>query len=219
MVYLFCAYRDWTLRLYDRLSKEHKMILLSNPKQLSLKYVKKINPKIIFFPDWSWIIPEEIVQNYRCVCIHESNLPKFRGGSPIQNQIIRNIKNTKSTAFIMNEKLDAGDILLQRNLSLDGSLADIFSRIIENDYFLINKIIEGKFKRRKQVGRVTTFRRRKPAESELTTLEHPDKYLYNFIRMLADPYPNAFIRIGKRKIVFKDVKYDGKRIMFNGEII
>ena len=68
------------------------MILLDNPKKLKLNYIKKINPKLIFFPDWSWIIPNEIVQKYQCVCFHESNLPKFRGSSPIQNQIIRGIK-------------------------------------------------------------------------------------------------------------------------------
>ena len=33
----------------------------------------------------------------------EADLPKFRGGSPIQNQIIRGIDKTKTTAFLMNE--------------------------------------------------------------------------------------------------------------------
>ena len=195
------------------------MILLDNPKKLKLNYIKKINPKLIFFPDWSWIIPNEIVQKYPCVCFHESNLPKFRGGSPIQNQIIRGIKKTKTTSFIMNEKLDAGDVLIKKDLSLEGSLDDIFSRMISNDYFLINKIINGKFKKQKQIGKITTYKRRKPEESELYTLDLSKKYLYNFIRMLADPYPNAFIRIGKNKIIFKDVKYDGKKLEFKGEII
>jgi len=220
MNYLFCAHRSWALELHKKLIKKHKnMILLDNPKKLKLNYIKKINPKLIFFPDWSWIIPNEIVQKYPCVCFHESNLPKFRGGSPIQNQIIRGIKKTKTTSFIMNEKLDAGDVLIKKDLSLEGSLDDIFSRMISNDYFLINKIINGKFKKQKQIGKITTYKRRKPEESELYTLDLSKKYLYNFIRMLADPYPNAFIRIGKNKIIFKDVKYDGKKLEFKGEII
>ena len=134
------------------------MILLDNPKKLKLNYIKKINPKLIFFPDWSWIIPNEIVQKYQCICFHESNLPKFRGGSPIQNQIIRGIKNTKTSSFIMNEKLDAGDILLQKDLSLEGSLDDIFSRMISNDYFLINKIINGKFKNKNKLVKLRLIR-------------------------------------------------------------
>jgi len=219
MVYLFCAYRKWAIKLYKKLAKRYELILLADPKKLTLQYVKKINPKFIFFPDWSWKVPTDIVNNYRCVCFHESNLPKFRGGSPIQNQIIREITKTKTTAFIMTEGLDEGDILLQRDLSLEGSLNDIFARMIKNDYEMINKIIKGKYKIRKQVGKPTVFKRRKPEESELKNLDYPKLYLYNIIRMLMDPYPNAFLRVGKRKIVFKLAKYDGKKLEFCGEIV
>lgn len=194
------------------------MVLLSDPKKLTLKNVKKINPKMIFFPDWSWIVPENIINNYTCVCFHESDLPKFRGGSPLQNQIIRGITKTKSTAFIMNKNLDSGDILLQRNLSLKGSLDDIFQRMLENDFKMIVKIINGQYKRKKQVGIPTIYKRRKPEDSELKNLNYDKKYLYNFIRMLADPYPNAFLRVGKRKIIFKSAKFDGKKLEFTGEI-
>ena len=133
MTYLFCAYREWAMKLYDLLSKRHKnMILIKDPKKLTKNYVKKINPKYIFFPDWSWIIPNEILNNYRCVCFHESDLPKFRGGSPIQNQIIRGVKVTKTSAFFMNDKIDSGDILLRKSLSLKGSIDEIFERMIKN---------------------------------------------------------------------------------------
>ena len=188
------------------------MYLLSSPKKLTINYLKRKKPEIIFFPDWSWIIPNEIISNYKCICFHESNLPKFRGGSPIQNQIIRGITKTKTTAFIMNEKIDAGDIILQKNLSLEGSIQEIFSRMSENDYSLILKIINGKYKRRKQSGKPTTYSRRKPKESELKSLNHSINYLYNFIRMLEDPYPNSFIRIGKQKLIFKKAIYNNKKL-------
>jgi len=220
MTYLFCAYRNWALELYKKLSKRYNsMILLTPPKKLTYNYVKKIKPKYIFLPDWSWLVPEEIVKNYQCVCFHESNLPKFRGGSPLQNQIIRGIKKTKSTAFLMNASLDKGDILLQKDLSLDGSLNDIFSRMINNDYEMIIKIIKGNFSIKKQNGKPSFYKRRKPEESELKTLAHSKTYIYNFIRMLSDPYPNAFIRIGKRKIVFKSAYIQNNTLKFKGEII
>jgi len=220
MTYLFCAYRDWALQIYKRLTKEHKdIVLLDKPNRLTLDYVKKINPRMIFFPDWSWIVSEDIIKNYMCICFHESNLPKFRGGSPLQNQIIRGIEKTKSTAFIMTDGLDEGDILLQKDLSLKGTLTEIFSRMIENDYEMIIKIINSKYRRKKQIGKPTVFKRRKPEESELKHLDYNYKYLYNFIRMLADPYPNAFVRIGKRKIIFKTVKHTGKKLEFTGEIV
>lgn len=194
------------------------MSLITSPKDLTIKRLEKINPKFIFFPDWSWIIPTVIVKNYQCICFHESNLPKFRGGSPIQNQIIRGIKKTKTTALLMNEKLDTGNILLQRNLSLAGSLDEIFERMILNDYEMILYIINGKYKMKKQRGHYTTYKRRKPDESELKNLNFSTKYLYDFIRMLADPYPNAFIKIGKHKIIFKSAKLNNKKLEFFGEI-
>ncbi len=218
MPYLICAYRDYAIKLYKKLAKKYDIVLLSNPKKLTFEYVKKINPKIIFFPDWSWIVPENIINCFMCVCFHESNLPKFRGGSPIQNQIIRGIEKTKSTAFIMTGGLDEGDILLQENLSLKGSLEEIFDRMLENDYSMAVKIIRGKYKRRKQLGKPTVFKRRKPEESELRSLDYDNKHLYNFIRMLADPYPNAFLRVGRRKIIFKSAKYNGRKLEFSGEI-
>lgn len=220
MVYIFCAYRKWALELYDKLIKKHKnLILVDSPKKLTLNFVNKHQPEFIFFPDWSWIIPEKIVKNYKCVCFHESDLPKFRGGSPIQNQIIRGIKKTKTTAFLMTEKIDEGEIILKLDLSLTGTISEIFSRMIDNDFKMINKIIKGDYKLKKQKGKPTVFKRRKPAESELKTLNHSSTYLYNFIRMLDDPYPNAFIKIGKRKIFLKNAKLNGEKILFEGEIV
>ena len=140
------------------------MILLKSPKKLTYRYIKKINPEYIFFPDWSWMIPKEIVENYRCVCFHESNLPKFRGGSPLQNQILRGITKTKTTAFFMKDGLDNGDIILQKNLSLKDSINDIFDRMILNDYDMIVKIIQGKYKQKKQIGEPTTYKRRKKGD-------------------------------------------------------
>jgi methionyl-tRNA formyltransferase len=219
MAYIFCAYRSWALELYEKITKKYNdVILVKDPKKLTFKYVTKINPKLIFFPDWSWIIPENIINNFNCICIHESNLPKFRGGSPIQNQIIRGIKNTKSTAFFMSKGIDTGDIISQRNLSLDGSLNDIFSRIKINDYEMIVNIIQGKFKKRKQKGKSSYYKRRKPEESELKNLDYSNKYIHDFIRMLSDPYPNAFIKIGKKKLIFKSASYKNNKLEFYGEL-
>jgi|TARA_B110000495_G_C23043752_1_gene628672 methionyl-tRNA formyltransferase len=219
MVYVFCAYRDWALDLYKELKKTYKkMIIIDNPKTLTFSYINKINPEYIFFPDWSWMIPSEIVNNFQCVCFHESNLPKFRGGSPIQNQIVRGIKKTKSTALLMNDKLDAGDIILQKELLLSGTVNEIFERMKRNDFEMIKKIIQGKYKQKKQTGKSSIYKRRKPEQSELKTLNYSNKFLYDFIRMLGEPYPNAFIKINDKKMIFKSAKYDGKKIFFEGVI-
>lgn len=219
MVFLFCGYRDWSIKLYEKLvEKNNNFLLIKSPKKLTFSFVKKLNPEFIFFPDWSWIIPKKITENFKCVCLHESNLPKFRGGSPLQNQIIRGVTKTKTTAFFMSEGIDQGDIIFQQNLSLKGNMDDIFLRMIENDYKIITKIISGKYTTKKQRGTPTFYKRRKPEESELKNLNHPKKYLYDFIRMLEDPYPNAFIKLGKRKIIFKSVNLKDNKLSFQGVI-
>ncbi len=220
MNYLFCGYRNYSIEIFNKLQKRYKnFYLITKKESLTYSKIKKINPKYIFFPDWSWIVPENIIKNYDCVCFHESNLPKFRGGSPIQNQIISGIKKTKTTAFLMNSKIDGGDIILQKNLLLSGNISDIFNRMKKNDFEMICKIIQGKFRRRKQKGTASFYKRRTPNQSELKNLNFSNEYLYNFIRMLSDPYPNAFLRIGKKKIFFKSAELNGKKLSFKGEIV
>ena len=220
MNYLFCGYRNYSIEIFNKLQKRYKnFYLITKKESLTYSKIKKINPKYIFFPDWSWIVPENIIKNYDCVCFHESNLPKFRGGSPIQNQIISGIKKTKTTAFFMNSKIDGGDIILQKDLLLSGNISDIFNRMKKNDFEMISKIIQGKFRRRKQKGTASFYKRRTPNQSELKNLNFSNEYLYNFIRMLSDPYPNAFLRIGKKKIIFNSAELKGKKLSFKGEIV
>ena len=114
--------------------------------------------------------------------------------------------------------IDTGDILLQKTLSLEGNISDIVDRITQNNYDLITKIIQGKFIQKKQSGKSTVFKRRQPFESELKSLNHPNQYIYNFVRMLQDPYPNAFLKIDGHKIIFKSAKIKGKNIHFEGVI-
>ena len=201
------------------INKKHKGFhLIKSPKQLTYKKIQKINPKFIFFPDWSWIVPKEIFHNFNCICFHEADLPKFRGGSPIQNQIIRGIDKTKTTAFLMNEKLDGGDIIMKKDLSLKGNLSEIFERMKKNDLAILEKIISGNFNSDKQKGKSSSYKRRKPSDSELKSLNHSKTYLYNFIRMLEDPYPNAFMKVGKHKIIFKSAKLFKNKLSIEADI-
>ena len=118
----------------------------------------------------------------------------------------------------MNAGLDEGDILIQKELSLKGSINEIFDRMQENDFLMIQKIIQEKYTLRKQSGISSKYKRRSPKDSELKNLNHSKKYLYNFIRMLQDPYPNAFIKIGNHKLIFKEAFYNGKKLSIHGEI-
>ncbi|MGI8617868.1 MAG: formyltransferase family protein [Gemmatimonadaceae bacterium] len=218
---LYCGHREWALRLLQRLRglDGYRFVHVRDPKDLTAQSVRRARVKIAIFADWSWTVPVDVLGAVECVGFHAAPLPDFRGGSPIQNQIVRGIKRTTLTAFQMTQDVDAGDILLEAPLSLEGSLPQILGRIELAEFRMIRRILNRDFVPRPQTGKGQFYRRRRPEESELQDLAMPLERLYDFIRMLADPYPNAFIRMDGKQIVFKDARFDGERITFRGEIV
>lgn len=67
------------------------------------------------------MVPEAVLIAAECVCFHMTDVPYGRGGSPLQNLIVRKHKKTKLTALKMTEEIDAGPVYCKRELSLDGS--------------------------------------------------------------------------------------------------
>ncbi len=143
MKYLVVTIKDWNIEEYKKYSNrfQGEWHLITNEQELTLENLKKINPEYIFFPHWSWMVPEEITNNYKCVCFHMTDLPYGRGGSPLQNLIIRGHKETKLTALKMTSILDAGDIYKKVDLDLSGSAQEIFIRMSKKIAKLINYII------------------------------------------------------------------------------
>ena len=108
--------------------------LVKSPEELTLEYLLDIKPRYIFFPHWSWIVPVEITKQYECVCFHMTDVPYGRGGSPLQNLIIRGHTETKLSALNMQSGLDVGPVYIKKDLSLQGSATNIFERAAELVY-------------------------------------------------------------------------------------
>ena len=85
-------------------------------------------PDWIFFPHWSWKIPEAVFQTHRCVIFHMTDLPFGRGGSPLQNLILRGHATTKLSAIQCVAELDAGPVYMKVDLDLSGTAEDILGR-------------------------------------------------------------------------------------------
>jgi methionyl-tRNA formyltransferase len=204
MKFIIITKKKWDIKNFNNIKKN---IFIFD--EINLIQIKKINPKIIFFIHWSKIIKESLFEKYLCIQFHASNLPTGRGGSPIQNQILQNIKKTKLTAFKISKKLDSGPICLQEDLMLAGDAEQILKKIEIKSIKMINKIIKiKKLKFKKQVGKPSYFKRRKPLESRIDTSQilTIDK-LYDFLRMLDAPgYPGAFIELNKFKFIFNNIK-------------
>ena len=110
-------------------------------------------PDLIIVVAYGMIIEKQITDNFFCVNIHSSLLPKYRGASPIHTALLNGDQVTGITLIKMNEGMDEGDVLYQVELPIDpmdnlGSLTEKLSRLgasamIEfiKACFLTNKIM------------------------------------------------------------------------------
>ena len=96
---IIATIKSWNIKNALKLKKnfinKYEVKIITKKEDLTYEKIIKINPEYIFLPHWSWIIPEEIYNNFECVVFHMTDLPFGRGGSPLQNLILRGIKKQK----------------------------------------------------------------------------------------------------------------------------
>lgn len=201
---LIAAVRPWNLRQYEawRARSGHESRLLTRPEELTVAEVESFAPDYLFLPHWSWIVPASIYERVETIAFHMADLPDGRGGSPLQNQILRGVTETKLCAFRVQAGLDTGPVYLRRPLSLEGPAQEIFERASVLVFAMIEEILNERPEPVPQQGEVTLFKRRTPAESRIPDgLSLPA--LFDFIRMLdADGYPRAFLEYGGLRLTF-----------------
>jgi len=175
---------------------------ITTREELTLEYLREIKPRYVFFPHWSWKVPDEITSEFECVCFHMTALPYGRGGSPLQNLIERGHKHTRLTALRMVSEIDAGPMYIQVGVDLSGSAKEIYDRVDDKCVYLMGYMCASGPTPIEQEGAVTYFTRRTPEQSLLP--QSLDK-IYDHIRMLDAPgYPKAFIEYGDMRMEFTD---------------
>jgi methionyl-tRNA formyltransferase len=171
-------------------------------EDLSLTALEQVRPTFVFFPHWSWLIPHEIYSSFECVIFHMTDLPYGRGGSPLQNLIIRGHDETVVSALRCVKGLDAGPVYMKRPLSLSGTAEEILSRASQVMQEMIVEIVQTRPEPVAQEGEVVLFKRRTPKEGNLSALTELPR-VYDHIRMLdAEGYPPAFIETDHLHIDF-----------------
>lgn len=207
--------KSWHFGLAKKLQKKtaHQFNMIYDKSELTLAQLDKINPNYIFFPHWSYLIPKEIYTKYECIIFHMTDLPYGRGGSPLQNLIIRGHKETKLSAIKCAKELDAGPIYLQENLSLNGSAEEIFLRASKLIESMIVKILSEKPNPIEQKGEATIFKRRTAEQGDWSDSKSLNE-VFDRIRMLdADSYPPAFINIGQFKLEFSKASLKAENVI------
>jgi methionyl-tRNA formyltransferase len=216
MNYVVATIKPWNLENFRVLRASdpgNVWTLIDRREDLTLERLDSIQPRFVFFPHWSWIIPKEIFKAYECVVFHMTDLPYGRGGSPLQNLIIRGHTETKVSAIHVSEKVDAGDVYMKAPLSLEGSADAIYRRASGIVFDMIRSIVRDEPRPVPQEGTAVTFRRRTPAEGNLADAADM-RQVYDMIRMLdADGYPRAFLTIGSLRLEFDSAEQDVDQVI------
>ena len=163
---------------------------------------------LVLVPHWRWLLPPTVLETWRCVGFHTSPLPKGRGGSPIQNQIVRGMYNSELCAFEISEHMDAGDVFVREFVDLStGSLAEIIACLARQVAVMSRQILLASPRAVPQAGEPSVFERRRPDESEIPKSRLSTRQLYDRIRMVDGlDYPRAFIDYGSWRLTFTEAK-------------
>lgn len=108
--------------------------------------IKKLNPDVIVvvafrkLPEIIWKIPPLGTIN-----LHASLLPHYRGAAPINHAIINGETTTGLTTFLINEKIDSGNILLQEEVYIypHENAGDLKARMMKLGARLVIKTLGG----------------------------------------------------------------------------
>ncbi|MFG1523150.1 methionyl-tRNA formyltransferase [Halobacteriovorax sp. GFR7] len=212
--FIIATWGEWNVENFEKyFSNDDRYILIKEKHELTQEFLESINPKYVFFPHWSHIIPKSIYDNYNCIVFHMTDLPYGRGGSPLQNLIVNGKSETKISAIKVVKELDAGPVYTKYDLSLAGTAQEIFTRASEIIFRkLIPMIVEENPIPVDQVGEVTSFKRRKPEDGNLENCKDISQ-IYDYIRMLdAEGYPNAFLEFNDYVLTFKKAQMESGEI-------
>ena len=150
-------------------------------------------PKVV------WAMPKMGTFN-----LHASLLPAYRGAAPINWAIINGEKETGVTTFFIDEKIDTGEILLQKKVSITpcetaGTLHD--KLMLAGSVLVIKTvdlIVSSHYKTTKQLDSTASKAPKLFKENTRIDWKKPLKTIYNKIRGLS-PYPVAWSQFTMQK--------------------
>ena len=73
--------------------------------------IAALNPEIIIVVAYGKILPKALLERYKCLNVHASILPKYRGASPLQEMLLHGDRYWGVSVMEMEEGLDSGAIL------------------------------------------------------------------------------------------------------------
>jgi methionyl-tRNA formyltransferase len=188
--------------------------------------ILSVKPDIIITCAYGQIIPKVLLDapKYKCINVHASLLPKLRGGAPIHHAIIDGYDKTGITIMFMNEKMDEGNIISQKEIEIMdddnvGILHDKLSELGKNLLLeTLPDIFEGTYKSIPQDNDEATYAYNIKKEDEFINFNLNAKEVNNKVRGLY-PFPGSYAILDNERIKIIECEIGGQYIGKPGEII
>lgn len=192
---------SWIIPYIQSYTKEseHRINLIHDYEQISHGY-------ITVFLSCEKIIPDNILKrSTHNIIVHESDLPKGRGWSPLTWQILEGKNEIITTIFEASKSVDEGLFYYKDSIKLNGY--ELINEIRDKQFEITTKLIERFINNfpynvpYKQVGNPTYYKRRRPNDSEVSYNSRISDIFNNF--RIADNirYPIYFVHGGFKYII------------------
>ena len=114
--------------------------------ELVSKKIDELKPDYGVVADFGYIIPKKIIDllKNKIINVHFSLLPKYRGASPVQFAILNGDKTTGVTYYILDEKMDTGDIISQIEYKIDSNITsgELYEKLFQISAEKLPNVIE-----------------------------------------------------------------------------
>ncbi len=194
----------------------------------TIEKLEKLNPDVIVVVAFGQKISDKILDlpKHRCVNIHASLLPKYRGAAPINWAIINGEKETGITTIIMSDKMDAGAVIIRKSLTIGpeetaGELADRLSKLgAETLLGSLMQIETGNAKYTQQEEELVSLAPKIKKADGLIDWNQGEEKIHNFVRGM-NPKPSAYTFLirnnSKERIIILKTERDNSS--HNGSVI
>lgn len=164
-----------------------------------LAELSALRPDLLVTVAYGRLVPKDLLAlpPMGCINLHPSLLPKYRGASPIQQAIADGAATTGVTVMYLSEELDAGDIILQRSVTIgpEETSGELEIRLAEEGAVLLlealSQVARGDARRHAQDHASATYTRKLSKADGTIQWTRPAKTLVNLVRAM-NPWPCAY---------------------------
>ncbi|MEV1088308.1 methionyl-tRNA formyltransferase [Streptomyces microflavus] len=210
----------WSDSVADLAEKHGIPVIIRNrPDDELVDRLKEVAPDIIVANNWRTWMPPEIynLPVHGTLNIHDSLLPAYAGFSPLIWALINGEPEVGVTAHLMDEELDAGDIVIQRSVAVGptDTTTDLFHRTVDLiapvTTEALGLIASGQTEFTRQDRSKASFFHKRAEEDIRIDWTWPAQDLERLIRAQSAPYPSAFtFHKGQRLEIVSAVVSEGR---------